>query len=92
METRIIKEQPLFYHGGCCPEFGQEIELYHKDLAKAKVGDAWGCEDQDRLPNRTECWSVDIIVVYKDDDGILIKFHDTYPRDEKIELIWVELN
>ena len=91
METKIIREEPLFYYGGCCPEFGQVIRLYRKFLAKAEVGDTWSCEDQDRYPNRTETWSVDVVVVYKDGDGILLKFHDTNPRHEKIELIWVEL-
>lgn len=77
MNVTIIKEEPLFKFEGCCPEYGQIIELYGDDLYDCKVGDSWSCEDQDCYPNRNEVWGVIVTVIFRDEKGVLLRFeHD----------------
>lgn len=89
METNFIKESPVYYYVGCCPEFGQFIRLYADDLRHANVGDQWSCTDQDVFPNRTQEWEVVTKLVYKDEHGVaLLERVD----NEDPELIWIELH
>lgn len=87
MKINFKTEEPLFNFTGCCPEFGQSIILYGNDLCQSKVGDTWVCEDQDCYPNRTEEYEAKVTVMYKDENGILLKFeHDVMDT----ELTYIE--
>ena len=89
LKTELIKETPVYYYEGCCPEFGQEIRLFAHDLKIANVGDQWECDDQDCYPNRTKEWIVSVKVIYKDEHGVVLleRVDNNDPT-----LIWVELH
>ena len=89
MNIEHITESPLYEYRGCCPEFGQEITLYAADLRAAEVGTSWRIEDQDRYPNREEVWDVKTTLVYKDEDGVLLKEHES--REGTTTLFWIDL-
>lgn len=93
MKTKIVKEQPLYAYYGYCADYDwgacQRIELYRKDLEAAKLGDKWGCEDQDCYPNRTRDWTVTAEVVYRTDRNVYLHCYDSIGDYD--ELIAVEL-
>lgn len=68
MDCKVIYESPVYYYGGCCPEFGQEISIYADVLKEAEIGTEWSCEDQDRYPNRTKEWMVCVRKVFEADN------------------------
>ena len=88
MKMDLIKETPLYYYEGCCPEYGQEIRLYADDIRNANVGDGWMCTDQDRYPNRQHEWDVTVKVIYKDEHGAALLERN----DNESRLLWVELH
>ena len=71
------------------PYPGGDLRISWSELRAAKVGTVWSVEDQDKFPNRTATWTVEYRVVYKDNDGILIK--RSSDGDETVELTWFEL-
>ena len=96
MNCEVIREAPLYYYGGCCPDFGQQIEIYADELKKVEVGKEWSCDDQDRYPNATEYWNVYVKKVFEDEHGcLLIKRDDYHERTcheipNPHEAIWIE--
>lgn len=82
------EEKPLYSYVGCCPQFGQYINLYASDLATAEVGDSWFCEDQDNYPNGSSYWTVEVVVIYADSDGVLLKENN----DGEVKLHWIRLH
>lgn len=90
MKCEVLRENPIYYYGGCCPEFGQKIALYSKDLHNAEIGDSWSCEDQNCYPNRTNEWTVTVTVVYKNEDGLALV--TTFSNGENSEIVWVDLH
>ena len=84
-----IEEEPIYGYYGCCPEFGQCIEIFANDLRNANVGAKWTCEDQDRYPNRERNWEVEVKLVFRDDKGCLLIRHGEDDRLE--EMVWIDL-
>ena len=92
METRIVKEKPLYEYIGCCPQFGQSIRLYKKDLEKAEIGTEWHCENQNRYPNRDDSWYVNVEVVYRTEKNVYLHCYCTTTRYSNYdELVAIEL-
>lgn len=96
MNCTVIREEPIYSYYGCCPAFGQKIEIYADELKKAKIGTEWSCEDQDRYPNRIAEWSVYVKKVYEDENGCLLIKRDDYHEKTDYqtpnphEAIWIE--
>ena len=97
MESKIIKEQPLYSYYGCCADedFGDSytIELYKEDLINVEVGKEWWCHEQDRYPNRTHEWTVTARVIHVEEDTIYLHcFSDDQRQDDYDELLAIELH
>lgn len=88
MKTEIINEQPLYSYYGCCSGYDwgweQKIELFHKDLEKAEIGEKWVCEDQDRYPNSTNTWTVTAEVVYRNGNNVYLHCYDSIGHYDKL--------
>lgn len=94
MKTSVTRIEPLFVFG-----FGGSTRIYYDDIISADVGDYWYDEDVDQCPNARERWGTEVKVIYKDENGVLLRYRDSIDRwncetnvqcDEDIELIWVE--
>lgn len=95
--VKNVVEKPLYCYYGHYDHDDDEslIDLYSEDLRNAKVGDCWNTKDEYYNENYCETWNITVMVVYKDDIGVLLRQsnkRDYYEEEKTEELIWIELH
>lgn len=88
MKTRVCYEPYALIHE--VPYPGGDLRISWSELRKAVVGTEWSVEDQDKFPNRSSSWTVRYRVIYREDNGVLVK-RDSDGNDD-IELMWFEFS
>ena len=86
MKTSVHYEPYAIYHDVPYPD--GDLAVTWSELKEAEVGKTWSVEDQDTYPNRNCSWIASYKVVYKDDDGVLVRAEKD--GDGEIELMWFE--
>lgn len=87
METKIVREKPLFAYYGSKDE---KIELFRDELLYAEIGDSWSCMDYDSEKDKKLVVIAEVVYisyVEEEKSGVYIHCYDEiYKHDELVAI------
>lgn len=84
MEPTVVCEPYAIVYESVFPD--SDLCISWDELKESEVGTAWSTEDGDRYPNCERSYVVEYTVIYKDENGVLIR--KQYDDDEKPEMLY----
>lgn len=90
METKIVKEKPLFAYYGINEE--EKIELFRDDLLEAEVGSVWDCMGYNADKTKKVCVVAEVVYIsYIEEEVFAVYIHCYDEFSYHDELVAVEL-
>ncbi len=87
MKKSIHCEPFAIVHETCYPD--GDLTITWSELRTAEVGKSWSVQDQDRYPNRSCTWTTRYEIVYRNEDGALVRKSEDGVTSE---LMWFDFN